>query len=180
MKHRHDQEREAGRKHFNMVQRLYLRMTGFSYTNMARLFMRLFVGIMFMQFGIRHWANYSVIAPHFPTILGLSPEFCLVSMILVEIVCSAMIIVGFLTRLATLPPVLTMIAAEYYILHDMLPDISMYGLDSTDPGYLPIMFIGIYFFICLAGPGKISLDYMLSFKMLEQRGAREEDELEEV
>ncbi|MCH5244983.1 MAG: DoxX family protein [Muribaculaceae bacterium] len=165
----------------NWPQRILLRTTGFSYTNMARLFMRLFVGVMFMQFGIRHWVNYDSIADHFPTVLGLEPSLCLQLMIVNEIVCSTLIIVGLLTRLATVPPIVSMIAAEYYILHDMIPaDVSMYGLDSTDPGYLPIMFIGIYCFLWLAGPGKISLDYMLSLKVLAIRDAREEDELEDV
>lgn len=165
----------------NTFQRLFLRFTGFSYTNMARLFMRLFVGIMFMQFGIRHWANYSALSGDFPTILGLSPEFCLISMIIIEIVCSALIIVGLFTRFATIPPIMSMIAAEFYIVHDMLPSsMSIYGLDSTDPGYLPIMFIGIYCFLLLAGPGKISLDYMLSLQLLNRKGGNEEEELEEV
>lgn len=74
-----------------------------------------------------------------------------------------------------------MIVAEYYILHNLLPaDVSIYGLDSTDPGYLPIMFIGIYLFILLAGPGKISLDYFISLYFISRDGIKEEEELEEV
>ena len=164
----------------NPLQRLFLRFTGFSYTNMARLFMRLFVGIMFMQFGIRHLANYDTICHEFPTVFGLSPEFCLVSMIVIELLCSSLIIIGLFTRFATIPPIVSMIFAEYYILHDMIPDVLIHRLDSTDPGYLPIMFIGIYCFLLLAGPGKISVDYLLSLYILNTHGAREEEELEEV
>ena len=165
----------------NWIQRLLLRTTGFSYTNMARLFMRLFVGIMFLQFGIRHWVNYDALVDHFPTVLGLESSLCLQLMIINEIVCSTLIIIGLMTRLATVPPMLSMIAAEYYILHDMIPaNVAMYGLDSTDPGYLPIMFIGIYCFLWLAGPGKISLDYILSLRVLTLQDANEEEELEEV
>lgn len=171
----------AKKPQLNLLQQIFLRFTGFSYTNMARLFMRMFVGIMFMQFGIRHLANYSVISADFPTALGFSPQFCLISMIVIELLCSALIIVGFLTRFATIPPILSMIAAEFYIVHDMLPaSMSICGLDSTDPGYLPIMFIGIYCFILLAGPGKISLDYMLSLHLLNKKGGDEKKELEEV
>lgn len=164
----------------NFLCRIFLRFTGYTYSNMARLFMRLFVGIMFMQFGIRHWANYSLLCNDFPTILGLSPAFCLVTMIVIEILCSALIMVGLVTCLATVPPILTMIAAEYYILHDMLPHISIYGIDSTQPGYLPIMFIGIYLYLWIAGPGKISLDYVLSLHIINRLGRHEEEELEEV
>ena len=144
------------------MSRIFLRFTGYTYSNMARLFMRLFVGIMFMQFGIRHLVNYSELSPVFPTIFGMEPQTCLIIMIVIEILCSLLIMVGFFTRLATIPPILSMLAAEYYILHDLLPHTYIYGLNSTDPGYLPIMFIGIYLFILLAGPGKISLDYFIS------------------
>ena len=57
---------------------------------------------------------------------------------------------------------------------------SAYGLDSTQPGYLPVMFIGIYLFILLAGPGKISLDYFISIFLIGRQGKDEHKELEEV
>ena len=37
----------------NILKTIYIRTTGYSYTNLGRLFLRLFVGIMLMQFGIR-------------------------------------------------------------------------------------------------------------------------------
>lgn len=159
---------------------LYLRFSGFSYTNMARLFMRLFVGVMFIQFGIRHLVNFSELATSFPTVLGLSSSTCLILMICVEIICSLLIMVGFLTRLAVIPAALSMICAEYYILHDLLPHTMVWGISSTQPGYLPIMFIGIFLFILLAGPGKISLDYFFSIFIIYRQGKDEKEELEEV
>ncbi len=62
----------------------------------------------------------------------------------------------------------------------MVPYLPVYGLDSTDPGYLPIMFIGIYIWMLIAGPGKISLDYFISLYIINRRGKDEEEELEEV
>lgn len=164
----------------DILSRMYTRFTGYTYSNMARLFIRLFVGIMFMQFGIRHLVNYSQLCDVFPTVLGMSSQACLIIMIAIEIICSLLIMVGFLTRLSTIPPILSMIAAEHYILHDLLPHTSIYGLSSTDPGYLPIMFIGIYLFILLAGPGKISLDYFISLYIISRKGRDEKEELEEV
>lgn len=164
----------------NFLTKLFLKATGFSYTNMARLFIRLFVGIMFMQFGIRHLVNFDTLSVNFPTVLGMSSQTALIIMVIIELVCSLLIMVGFLTRLSVIPPIFSMVAAEYYILHDMLPDVTIYGLDSTDPGYLPIMFIGIYLFILLAGPGKISLDYFISLYFISRDGTKEEEELEEV
>ena len=168
------------KKFTDALARLFLMFTGYTYSNMARLFIRLFVGIMFMQFGIRHLVNYSTMSADFPTVLGLSSATCLSIMIVIELVCSLFIMVGFLTRLSTLPPNASMIAAEYYSAHDLLPHTSLYGLDSTEPGYLPVMFIGIYLFILLAGPGKISLDYFISIFIIGRQGRDEKEELDEV
>ncbi len=153
---------------------------GHTYINMARLFMRLFVGVMFIQFGIRQLVNYNTMCVDFPTVFGLPSEMCLITMIIIELVCSLLIMVGFLTRLAVLPPIVSMILAEYYIIHDLLPHTSIYGLDSTQPGYLPIMFIGIFLFLLLSGPGKISLDYFISLFYINQQGKDENETLEDV
>ncbi len=163
-----------------LIANIFLRFTGYTYSNMGRLFIRLFVGVMFMQFGIRHLISYSELSLSFPTLFGLSPATCLTLMIITELICSLFIMVGFLTRLSTIPPILSMIAAEYYILHDLLPNTLIYGIDSTQPGYLPIMFIGIYFFILISGPGKISLDYFISLFIINSHGKDEAEELEEV
>lgn len=162
------------------ISNVFLRLTGYTYTNLGRLFMRLFVGVMLLQFGIRHLVNYNELCMNFPTVLEMSSSTSLVLMIIIELVCSLLIMVGFLTRLSTIPPIIAMFAAEYYILHDMVPYLPVYGLDSTDPGYLPIMFIGIYIWMLIAGPGKISLDYFISLYIINRRGKDEEEELEEV
>lgn len=159
---------------------IYLKLTGFTYTNLARLFMRLFVGVMLLQFGIRHLVHFEALSETFPTVLGFAPVTALTLMIIVELVCSLFIMVGFLTRLSTVPPIVAMCAAEYYILHDMVPNLPVYGLDSTDPGYLPIMFIGIYIYMLIAGPGKISVDYLISLYLINLRGKDEQEELDEV
>lgn len=164
----------------DILSRLFLRFTGYTYSNMARLFLRLFVGVMFMQFGIRHLVNFNELCADFPTVLGISSEASLILMIIIELVCSLLIMAGFLTRLATIPPIIAMIAAEYYILHDLLPHSLIHGLTWDQPGYLPIMFIGIYLFILLAGPGKISLDYLISLFIISSEGRDEKEELEEV
>lgn len=164
------------------IENLFLRTTGYTYTNMARLFIRLFVGIMLMQFGIRHLVNYNILSTTFPAVMGMGHEGSLIAMIIIELACSLLIMLGLFTRLATVPPVVAMLMAEHHILHDMLPDTITSELTSTMPGYLPVMFIGIYLFILLAGPGKISLDYFISLYIVSCRGKddTQTEELEEV
>ncbi len=162
----------------NPIKKFYIRTTGYSYTNMGRLFLRLFVGIMMMQFGIRQINNFDAAAAIFPSVCGIGSELSLIIMIIIEIGCSFFIMAGFLTRIMTLPPFISMIIAEYYILHDMVKEAS-YMLSWSQQGYVPIMFLGIYFFILLVGPGKISVDYFLSLHFIHTDN-HSESELEEV
>ena len=84
---------------------------------------------------------------------------------------------GFCTRLMALPPFLAMMFAEYHLL--VTAGGESYDIDWMQTGYLPVMFMGIYFFIMLVGPGKISVDYFLSLHFIHS-GNQSESELEEV
>ncbi|MDE6028546.1 MAG: DoxX family protein [Muribaculaceae bacterium] len=161
----------------NPFKRLYIRTTGYSYTNMGRLFLRLFVGIMMMQFGIRQMMNFDPAAQSFPEFLGICPSAGLTLMIIIEIVCSFFIMWGFLTRLMSLFPLIAMICAEAYLL--TTDATAPYLMSWKQSAYLPMMFIGIYFFIILVGPGKISVDYFLSLHFIHSDNYSE-SELEEV
>lgn len=161
-----------------LIKKMYIWSTGYSYTNLGRLFLRLFVGVMMLQFGVRQITNYDLMTEWFPSIMGMSPESSLTVMICVAIGCSIFIMTGFLTRLMSLPPFLTMVVAEYYLLNHTSIQAS-YDLDWTQQGYLPVMFLGIYFFIMLVGPGKISVDYFLSLHIIHSDNSSE-SELEEV
>lgn len=162
----------------SMVKRLYFRTTGYSYTNLGRLFLRLFVGSMLLQFGLRQLMNFDDAVTIMPEVGFMSSEITLIVMIAIELVCATFIMFGFLTRLMLLPPFIAMIIAEYYLLHDYTKHAS-YMLDWVEPGYLPIMFLGIFFFLLLVGPGKISVDYFLSLHLIHSDN-QSESELEEV
>lgn len=161
-----------------ILKRIYFRFTGYSYTNLGRLFLRLFVGIMLMQFGIRQIAHFPQVFYRFPPVFGMSSETSLIVMICIEVICSLFIMLGFLTRFMIIPPFLAMIVAEYYLLHDYMLE-ATYMIDWHQQGYLPIMFLGIYFFLMLVGPGKISVDYFLSLHIIHTEN-KSEGELEEV
>ena len=158
--------------------KLYFWSSGYSYTNLGRLFLRHFVGLMLMQFGVRQIIEFEAESGMFPSVLGMSPETACVVMICIEIGCSFFIMCGFLTRIMIVPPFISMILAEYHILHTMAHQ-EPYMLQWTQPGYVPIMFLGIYFFLLLVGPGKISIDYFLSLHIIHTDN-KSERELEEV
>ncbi|MDE6695770.1 MAG: DoxX family protein [Muribaculaceae bacterium] len=165
-------------KVLDLPRKIYVTTTGYSYTHLGRLFLRLFVGIMLLQFGIRQLNDVEMLYNSFPSVLGLGSEASLWLMICIEIGCSLFIMAGFITRVMIIPPFIAMTVAEYYLLHDVSSSAS-YMLSWEQPGYLPIMFLGIYFFLILVGPGKISVDYFLSLHLLHSSDVSE-DELEEV
>lgn len=166
------------KKVLGLPKKIYVTTTGYSYTHLGRLFLRLFVGIMLLQFGIRQIGAAPMLVDSFPSVLGLGSDASLWTMICIEIVCSVFIMAGFLTRIMIIPPFIAMIMAAYFLIHDVA-DKAAYLLSWENPAYLPIMFLGIFFFLILVGPGKISVDYFLSLHLLHSSD-HSEDELEEV
>ena len=143
---------------------LFLYSVGHTYSNLSRLFLRLFTGIMFLQLCIRQMRNFDSILTSFDGFLGLSPEVTMIALIVVELLCAVCIMLGFLTRLAVLFPLVLMLIAENIFMSSPATDPN--PLFNFQPGY-PLMFIGIFVFILLSGPGKISLDYIIAAHFTE-------------
>lgn len=143
----------------NFFKNLFLYSAGHTYSNLSRLFLRLFTGIMFLQLCIRQMLNFDKILPTFDGFLGMSPEASMIALVVVELLCAVCIMLGLLTRLAVLFPLGLMLVAENIFMstNTVVPN----QLFNFEPGY-PVMFIGIFVFLLLAGPGKISLDYIIA------------------
>ena len=143
---------------------LFLYSAGHTYSNLSRLFLRLFTGIMFLQLCIRQMLNFDAIVPTFDGILGLSPEASMTLLVSIELLCAVCIMLGFLTRLAVLFPLCLMLFAENLVMSS--PNTATDQFFNFQPGY-PLMFIGIFIYMLLAGPGKISLDYIIAAHFTE-------------
>ena len=143
---------------------LFLYSAGHTYSNLSRLFLRLFTGIMFLQLCIRQMLNFDAIVPTFDGILGPSPEASMTLLVSIELLCAVCIMLGFLTRLAVLFPLCLMLFAENLVMSS--PNTATDQFFNFQPGY-PLMFIGIFIYMLLAGPGKISLDYIIAAHFTE-------------
>lgn len=154
---------------------LFLYSTSYNYSNLSRLFIRLFVGVMFLQFGIRQIITFQDVVNTMPMVFGMSSHTALIVMIALEIGCSLMIMLGFLTRIATIPAMFSLLVAVDRLLSNVPLDLPS-DLGITQPVYLPIMFIGIFTYLLLAGPGKISLDYLISLHLINRSNEYDEDE----
>lgn len=161
----------------NFLRQVYFKTTGYSFVNMGRLFLRLFVGLMLAQFGIRQLMGDltpDIFSPFIPFVASGLHVWLIIS---VEIICSFFIMIGLFTRILTVPPFVLMIVSCHHI-------IKIYGISSCTAIQLmcvPFMFMGIYLFLCLVGPGKISLDYFYSLYLINRHQDKDkEEDLEEV
>lgn len=146
------------------LKRLFLYSTGYTYSNLSRLFLRLFTGVMFLQLCVRQMLHFAELAPSFHGFLGLSPEVSMSLLLVIELLSSSFIILGLLTRIAVIAPLVIMFVAEKVILASQGPVAD--HLFNFEPGY-PVMFMGVFIYILLAGPGKISLDYIISVHIID-------------
>ena len=161
------------------LRKLFILAADHSFGNLARLFMRLFAGTLFLQFGIRQMMHYDYFVIVFPGLWGMSGETVLDLMILIELLFSVLVIFGFLTRLAAIPPMVSMIIAEFVLFQGGLADLSQFTtvdsvvFASMPIGYVPLMFMGLFFFIVLAGPGKVSVEYLLALYFANKNNLNE-------
>ncbi len=80
--------------------------------------------------------------------IGFGPAISLILVVFAEVFCSILIILGFKTRIATIPLIITMLVIVFIIhLNDPLAD--------REAGILYILSYGVLF---VFGPGKYALD----------------------
>lgn len=126
--------------------------------SVALLFIRLFVGFMMLTHGWAKLMNFGTLAGVFPDPIGLGSTLSLALIIFAEVGCSLLLIFGLLTRLATLPLMFGMFVAIFFA----------HANDPFQVKELAVVYLGIYFMLFLAGPGRFSVDCLIS-KRLEDK-----------
>lgn len=116
--------------------------------------MRLLFGSLLMSHGIQKLCNYSALAAGaFPDPLGIGAQASVSLAIFGELVCAFAFIIGFLYRLSMIPMMVTMIVAFG----------AVHGWSIAD-GELAFVYLIVFVFMYLAGPGRISIDYAIRRK----------------
>ena len=92
----------------------------------------------------------------FPGLLGMSPELSLGLAVFAEVICSLFILVGFSTRLATIPLIVTMLVALVFV----------HGSDPFAKQELAWHYLLGYGLLFITGGSKYSIDYLLEKKSL--------------
>ena len=87
----------------------------------------------------------------FPPVMGMGAELSLGLTVFAEVFCSLFILVGFATRLATVPLIITMLVAVFFI-HAADP------LAKQEPA---LQYLLVYLVLLFAGSGRYSVDRLL-------------------
>lgn len=87
----------------------------------------------------------------FPGALGMSPKVSLILAIFAEFFCAIAVMVGFATRLAVIPLIVTM-AVAFFIIH---------GNDPISSRELSGLYLASFILIFLMGAGRFSIDGLL-------------------
>lgn len=118
--------------------------------SLAILFLRLFIGCVMLTHGFVKVANFSFLSTHFLDPIGIGVMPSLVLCIFAEVVCSFLLILGFLTRPAALVLVINMTVATFFVSHG-----------SFSLRELPLMYLVIYIVMVVFGGGRYSVDWVV-------------------
>lgn len=109
-------------------------------------------GFMLFAHGLQKLLNYSELSGKFPDPLGfLGGELSLILAIFAEFLCSALVTLGLVTRLAALPLCATMFVAAFLV----------HGDDPFAKKELALLYLAVFAFLALSGGGTFSLDTVL-------------------
>lgn len=113
--------------------------------------------------GLGKVAKFALLSQHFPDPLGLGSFLSLSLAISAEVGAACLIVLGFLTRLATLPLGFTMFVAG----------ILVHGVDPLSKKELALLYLFIYLSLALTGPGQFSLDQLFFGKKAPSASSEE-------
>jgi len=122
--------------------------------NLALLVLRIWIGVqMLLVHGMDKLVNFKTEGHDFPDPLGVGHVTSLALAVFAEVVCSALIVLGLLTRFAALVLVINM-AVAFVSVHKL-------ALSGAHSGELAFLYLLAYILLFMAGPGRVSMDKAL-------------------
>lgn len=117
-------------------------------TSTGVLLLRVGIGGLMLVHGIAKIQAFSEMSAAFPDPIGLGSQLSLIMAIGAEVGCSVLLIVGFVSRLATIPLAFTMLIALLIV----------HKADPWNTKELAAVYLLVYLSLLLSGPGRFSLD----------------------
>jgi putative oxidoreductase len=117
----------------------------------ALLILRLWLGLdLFFRHGVEKITRFSQMSAHFPDPVHIGPRLSLAFALLSDGICSVLIVLGLATRLAALIVVINLTVAFTLVHH--------FATSGPRSGELPLVFLGGFLALLIAGPGRYSVD----------------------
>jgi putative oxidoreductase len=133
-----------------------MKLTSVNYSasafNLGMLVLRIGAGVLLLAHGydkIQHFSQYS---SQFINFLGMGQKTSLMLTIFAEFGCSALVILGLLTRWACIPVIINMLVALF----------KAHKADVFGQGEHATLFAVCFIVIMILGPGRVSVDGMIS------------------
>ncbi len=115
-----------------------------------------FGGLMLVGHGWPKFVRFRADPSSFPDPLGLGGTMSFYGAVGAEVVCAALVVLGFATRLACLPLVFAMAVAAF-VIHANDP-FFLPGPSAKEPAFV---YLAAFAGLALTGPGRLSLDHLL-------------------
>lgn len=126
-------------------------------TDFALLILRLCLGLtMLFAHGLGKLTNFGEMSGKFLDLFGIGSKASLGMAVFAEFFCSALLVLGLLTRFAALNLVVTMLVA-FGMVHK-------WALAGGNSGEIAFIYLAGYLVLLLAGPGRFSADGALFAK----------------
>ncbi|MEZ2446377.1 putative oxidoreductase [Chitinophaga sp. W3I9] len=114
----------------------------------SMLVLRVISGGLILLHGWPKLINFTAKMNSFPDPLGVGHKISLGMVVFAEVFCAVLLIMGLLTRLASVPLVICM-GVIIFMIH---------GHDPVSEKEMPILFLAAFVTLLFTGPGRFSLD----------------------
>lgn len=119
--------------------------------SLALLLLRLALGGLMIPHGVQKLKSFATQSGKFVDPFHIGPSTSMALTIFAELFCAILLVVGLMTRLATIPLIVAMSVAVF---------IANNG-DIFGKGELPALYLAGYIALLFAGPGKFSMDRLI-------------------
>ena len=137
------------------MKKLFTTNTKSLHNDLALLVGRIAIALLMLVHGLpKMQMLFSGDAIQFPSVFGMGAELSLALAVFAEVFCSILILVGFATRLATIPLIITMLVAVF----------SIHAGDVFAKKELAVLYLAAYVVLFFAGSGKYSVDQIIQRK----------------
>jgi len=120
--------------------------------SLAILILRVVAGSFMLVHGLQKLEMLKANPVQFADPIGIGEPASLTLAVFAELICSAFLILGLLTRLALIPLIITMLVAVFIV----------HGADGFEKQELGALYLGVYIVLIITGAGKFSVDRLIA------------------